>query len=62
MNWVPPQKNQLKAINKQAKVNISVCSLKCEVKVKLTKFYVGPEERINVYNLTKFDLCIINGL
>ena len=52
----------LKAIHKQAKVNISVCSLKHEVKVKVTKFCAGLEELINVYKLTKFDSCIINGL
>ena len=51
-----------KAIHKQAKVNISVCSLKREVKVKVTKFCVSLEELINVYKLTKFDSCIINGL
>ena len=38
---------------KQAKVNISVCSLKCEVKVKVTKFCVGREELINAYKPTK---------
>ena len=32
------------------------------VKVKVTKFCVCQEELINVYKLTKFDLCIINGL
>ena len=47
---------------KQGKVNISVCSLKREVKVKVTKFCIGPEELINGNNLTKFDLGIINGL
>ena len=47
---------------KQGKVNISVCSLKREVKVKVTKFCIGREELINVNKLTKFDFCIINGL
>ena len=42
------------------KVNISMCSLKCEVKV--TKFCVGQEELVNLYKLIKFDLCIMNGL
>ena len=37
---------------KQAKVNISVCSLKREVKVKVTKFFVGLEDFINAYNPT----------
>ena len=37
-------------------------SLKREVKVKVTKFCVGQDKLINVYKLTKFDLCIINGL
>ena len=46
----------------QAKVDISVCSLKREVKVKVTKFCIGRDELINVNKLTKFDLCIINGL
>ena len=46
----------------QGKVNISVCSLKREVKVKVTKFCIGQEELINVNKLTKFDSCIINGL
>ena len=36
--------------------------MKREVKVKVTKFCVGREELINVNKLTKFDLCIINGL
>ena len=39
-----------------------MCSLKCEVKVKVTKFCIGREELINVNKLTKFDSCIINGL
>ena len=39
-----------------------MCSLKREVKVKVTKFCVGREELINVNKLTKFDFCIINGL
>ena len=52
MNWVP---TKLKAIHKQAKVNISMCSLNSEVKVKVTKFCVDQEELINVYKLTKFD-------
>ena len=52
----------LKAIHKQAKVNISVCSQKRGVKVKVTKFCARLEELINVYKLTKFDSCIINGL
>ena len=52
----------LKAIHKQAKVNISVFSLKCEVKVKVTKFCAGLDELINAYKLTKFDSWIINGL
>ena len=43
-------------------MSISVCSLKREVKVKVTKFCIGREELINVNKLTKFDLCIINGL
>ena len=38
---------------KQAKVNISMCSLKREVKVKVTKFCVGREELINAYKPTK---------
>ena len=38
---------------KQAKVNISVCSLKHEVKVKVNKFCVGREELINAYKPTK---------
>ena len=42
--------------------SISVCSLKHEVKVKVTKFCTDGEELINVNKLTKFDLCIINGL
>ena len=37
-----------------------MCSLKH--KVKVTKFCIGREELINVNKLTKFDLCIINGL
>ena len=49
-----------KAIHKQA--NISVCSLKHEVKVKVTKVCASLEELINIYKLTKFDSCIINGL
>ena len=52
----------LSAIHKNAKVNISMCSMKWEVKVKVTKFCVGREELINVYKLTKFGLCFINGL
>ena len=43
-------------------MKISVCSLKREVKVKVTKFCIGREEPIKVNKLTKFDLCIINGL
>ena len=39
-----------------------MCSLKREVKVKVTKFCVDREELIKVYKLIKFDLCIINGL
>ena len=39
-----------------------MCSLKHEVKVKVIKCCVGREELINVYKLTKFDLCIMNGL
>ena len=39
-----------------------MCSLKREVKVKVTKFCVGREELINVNKLTKFDFCIINSL
>ena len=39
-----------------------MCSMKREVKVKVTKFCVGQEELINFYKLTKFDLCIMNGL
>ena len=38
---------------KQAKVNISVCSLKREVKVKVNKFCVGREELLNAYKPTK---------
>ena len=38
---------------KQAKVNISVCSLKLQVKVKVNKFCVGWEELINAYKPTK---------
>ena len=38
---------------KQAKVNICVCSLKCEVKVKVNKFCVGQEELINAYKPIK---------
>ena len=41
---------------------MSVCSLKRKFKVKVTKSCVGREELINVNKLTKFDLCIINGL
>ena len=33
-----------------------------EVKVKVTKFCASLEELINVYKLTKFESCIINGL
>ena len=33
--------------------SISVCSLKREVKVKVTKFCVGREELINAYKPTK---------
>ena len=51
----------LKAIHKQAKVNISMCSLKLEVKVKVTKFGTGLKELINAYKLIKCDSCIING-
>ena len=51
-----------KAIHKHAKVNISVCSLKREVKVKVTKFCASLEELINVYKLSQFDSCIINSL
>ena len=50
----------LEAIHKQAKMNISTCSLKCEVKV--TIFCVGQVELVNVYKLTKFHLCTLNGL
>ena len=57
-----PGNTTLKAIHKQAKVNISVCSLKREIKVKLTKFCAGLEELINFYKLTKFVSCIINGV
>ena len=39
-----------------------MCSLKSEIKVKVTKFCVGREELINVNKLTKFDFFIINGL
>ena len=39
-----------------------MCSLKREVKVKVTKFCIGREELINVDKLTKLDLWIINGL
>ena len=54
MNWV---NTTIQAIHKQAKVNTSVF-----IKVKVTKFCAGLEELINVYKLTKFDSCIINGL
>ena len=50
-----------KAIHKQAKFNICVCSLKREVKVKVKKLCARLEGLINVYKLIKFD-CIINGL
>ena len=39
-----------------------MCSLKRKVNVKVTKFCIGREELIIVNKLTKFDLCIINGL
>ena len=55
-------RTSFKVINKQAKVNISVCSLKREIKVKVTKFCASLEELINVYKLTQFDSCTINGL
>ena len=38
---------------KQAKFNISVCSLKRDVKAKVSKFCVGREELINAYKPTK---------
>ena len=44
------------------KVNISVCSLKREVKVKVTKFCVGWEELINAYKPTKQGIHVINGV
>ena len=47
------KKYWLQKKKKQAKVNISVCSLKREVKVKVTKFCVGREELINAYKPTK---------
>ena len=47
------KKYWLQKKKKQAKVNFSVCSLKREVKVKVTKFCVGREELINAYNPTK---------
>ena len=37
----------------QAKVNISVCPLKREVKVKVTKLCVGREEIISAYEPTE---------
>ena len=37
----------------KAKVNISVCSLTREVKVKVTTFDVGRAELINAYKPTK---------
>ena len=37
---------------KQAKVNISVCSLKREFKLKVTKFCIGWKELINAYKPT----------
>ena len=48
-------KKKLKAIHKQAKVNISVCLLNREVHVKATKFCIGQEELVNVYKLAKFE-------
>ena len=51
MNWVIPQ---FRPFIDRLK-SISVCSLKKEVKVKVTKFCAGLEELINVYKLTKFD-------
>ena len=52
----------LKGTHKQAKVNISVCSLKRKVKVKVKKCCAGLEDLFNVYKLTKFYSYIINGL
>ena len=40
-----------------------MCSLKREVKVNVTKCFVGREELMNVFKLTKVNCCtIINGL
>ena len=44
------------------KFNISVCSLKLKVKVKVTKFCVGREELINAYKPTKKSILVINGV
>ena len=52
MIWVPPH---LRPFLKEAEVDISVCLLKREVKVKVTKFCVGWEDLIHVYKLTKLD-------
>ena len=70
INVYKPTKHQVwiglhhtfKAIQKQAKVNFSVCSLKRKVKVAVTKFCASLEELINVYKLNKLDSCIINSL
>ena len=58
MNWVTPHLRPF--LNKQKSIN--VCSLKREVKVKVTKSCASLEELINVYKLTKFESCIINDL
>ena len=39
---------------------ISMCSIKCEIKVKVTKFYISLKEFINIYKATKCDISIIN--
>ena len=39
---------------------MSVCSLKRELKV--TQFCAGLQELINIYKLTMFNPCFINGL
>ena len=45
-----------------SKVNISVCSLKGKVKVKVTKFCVGLEDFINAYKPTKQGIHVINNV
>ena len=39
-----------------------MCSLKRKVKVKVTKFCVGPEELINAYKSTKLGIHAIDGV